>query len=87
MRIGYESIRALQRKALEIYDDPANEFVAGFIGELPMNLNQAIIAKHASELFFTFTGGPVKIAVPKRYYAVLKEGMTIKLGISYTYHS
>lgn len=66
---------------LEIYDDPVNEFVAGFIGEPPMNLNQSVIAKEGEDFFFTFPGSPVKIQVPKRYYAVLKDGMTIKFGI------
>lgn len=66
---------------LEIYDDPANEFVAGFIGEPPMNLNKVIIAKEQDELFFSFPGSEVKIAVPKKYSLILKEGMTVKLGL------
>lgn len=66
---------------LEIYDDPANEFVAGFIGEPPMNLNQSVIVKDCDHFYFTFPGSPVKIAVPQRYYPVLKDGMVIKLGI------
>lgn len=66
---------------LEIYDDPQNEFVAGFIGEPPMNLNQSVIAKDNNDFYFTFPGSPVRIAVPERYHFILKDGMTIKLGI------
>lgn len=65
----------------EIYDDPANEFVAGFIGEPPMNLNKVVISKNDGELFFNFPGSPVKIAVPKKYDSVLNDGMTVKMGI------
>lgn len=66
---------------LEIYDDPVNEFVAGFIGEPPMNLNLSVIAKEGNDFYFTFPGSQVKILVPKRYYPILQDGMTIKLGI------
>jgi multiple sugar transport system ATP-binding protein len=66
---------------LEIYDNPVNEFVAGFIGEPPMNLNKVFISKLKEELFFSFPGSEVIIAVPKKYYSVLGEGMEVKLGI------
>ena len=66
---------------LQIYDDPANEFVAGFIGEPPMNLNKVVIAKEEGDLYFSFPNSPVRIAVPKKYYSVLKESMQVKVGI------
>lgn len=66
---------------LEIYDDPANEFVAGFIGEPPMNLTEVHISKEKDDLFFNFPKSNVKIGVPDKYYSVLKEGMNVKLGI------
>jgi multiple sugar transport system ATP-binding protein len=66
---------------LEIYDDPDNEFVAGFIGEPPMNLNKVIISKDQDDMYFTFPGSPVKIAVPKKYHFILKDGLEVKLGI------
>ena len=66
---------------LEIYDDPANEFVAGFIGEPPMNLSTVEITRESEELFFNFPKTPVKINVPGKYRSALKEGMTVRLGI------
>jgi multiple sugar transport system ATP-binding protein len=66
---------------LEIYDDPANEFVAGFIGEPPMNLVNVIIEKSGVDFLFNIDDGHVKIPVPKKYYAVIKDGMRIRMGI------
>lgn len=66
---------------LEIYDNPVNEFVAGFIGEPPMNLNRVEVTNMHEGLFFVFPGSEVKIAVPKKYYSVLRDGMEVKLGI------
>ena len=66
---------------LEIYDDPENEFVAGFIGEPPMNLNRVVIAKDGDDLYFTFPGSNVKILTPNKYKAILNDGMEVKLGI------
>lgn len=66
---------------LEIYDDPINEFVAGFIGEPPMNLNKVVISAEKDDMYFTFPGSNVKIAVPKKYHYILKDGMTVTLGI------
>jgi len=66
---------------LEIYDDPANEFVAGFIGEPPMNLLTVDIRKKGSEFFFIFAGESISIPVPKRYYDVIADGMKVRLGV------
>lgn len=66
---------------LEVYDNPVNEFVAGFIGEPPMNLMTVDITKHDNELFFDFKESDVRIGVPKRYQSIVKEGMTVKLGV------
>ncbi|MBN2860966.1 MAG: ABC transporter ATP-binding protein [Sphaerochaetaceae bacterium] len=66
---------------LEIYDDPANEFVAGFIGEPPMNLLTVSIRKKVDEFFFVFAGESISIPVPKRYYRVVSDGMKVRLGV------
>jgi multiple sugar transport system ATP-binding protein len=66
---------------LEIYDNPANEFVAGFIGEPPMNLLTVDIKKKGNEFFFIFAGDAISIPVPKRYHDVVYEGMTVRLGV------
>lgn len=66
---------------LEVYDNPVNEFVAGFIGEPPMNLATVEITKESGDLFFSFPKSGVKISVPLKYHTVLKEGMVVRLGI------
>jgi multiple sugar transport system ATP-binding protein len=66
---------------LEVYNSPVNEFVAGFIGEPPMNIMTVVISKTESEFFFDFPGSDVRIAVPKRYYPVVRDGMTVRLGV------
>lgn len=66
---------------LEVYDDPANEFVAGFIGEPPMNLIKAQIIKKENRFMFTFDGSLLQVEVPKRYNSVVKDGMEVTLGV------
>ena len=66
---------------LEIYDDPVNEFVAGFIGEPPMNIVNVIIEKSGDDLFFCISDSTVKIPVPPKYKSVIQDGMKLRLGI------
>ena len=66
---------------LEIYDNPANEFVAGFIGEPPMNLMKANIIKNGNGFWFGFADSPIRIKVPMRYNQVLHDGMEVTLGV------
>jgi len=66
---------------LEVYDDPANEFVAGFIGEPPMNLIQSEIVKREGRFMFTFAGSELQVEVPGRYNPVVKDGMKVTLGV------
>lgn len=66
---------------LEIYDDPANEFVAGFIGEPPMNLLTVKIQRVGSDFFFVFVSDQLKIPVPARYYPAVHDGMSVRLGV------
>ena len=65
----------------EIYDDPANEFVAGFIGEPPMNLVKVGIRKKENLFLFSFPGSDLTIPVPDRYSSVVSDGMNVRLGI------
>jgi multiple sugar transport system ATP-binding protein len=73
----------LQQKGtpLEVYDDPVNDFVAGFIGEPPMNLLRSLIAKTQEGFFFTFTGSDLRVKVPERYNGVVSDGMKLTLGV------
>ena len=66
---------------LEVYDDPANEFVAGFIGEPPMNLMPSVIEKQGDKYMFTFEGSELQVEVPKRYNKVVKDKMKVTLGV------
>lgn len=66
---------------LEVYDNPANEFVAGFIGEPPMNLLPSIIHWIDNRFMFTFEGSELQVPVPERYSEVVKDNMKVTLGV------
>ena len=66
---------------LEVYDDPANEFVAGFIGEPPMNLLPVTIIKKDGQFMFTFEGSSLEVEVPKKYNKLVHDGMKVTLGV------
>lgn len=65
----------------EVYDDPANEFVASFIGEPPMNILETTIIKKEDHFLFTFENSVLQIEVPERYYDVISDGMKVKMGV------
>lgn len=56
---------------LEIYDRPANQFVASFIGSPPMNFINCSIVEHEEHLFLTADGLHVKL--PAKSKAALSE--------------
>ncbi|MDA3955083.1 ABC transporter ATP-binding protein [Oceanispirochaeta sp.] len=66
---------------LDIYDNPSNEFVAGFIGEPPMNLLSVTIKKAEIGFLFVFHESPLSIPVPSRYNDVVHDGMKVRLGV------
>ena len=66
---------------LEVYDDPANEFVAGFIGEPPMNLLPVTIIKKDGQFMFKFEGSSLEVEVPKKYNKLVHDGMKVTLGV------
>ncbi|MDR2468389.1 MAG: ABC transporter ATP-binding protein [Spirochaetaceae bacterium] len=66
---------------LEVYDSPVNEFVAGFIGEPPMNLLKSIIAKTQDGFYFTFKDSDLRVKVAEEYYSVISDSMRITLGV------
>lgn len=55
----------------ELYDNPVNKFVAGFIGTPPMNFFEGIIKENGGDLIFD--GGSFQIAIPEVWKIVLKE--------------
>ncbi|MDR0635928.1 MAG: ABC transporter ATP-binding protein [Treponema sp.] len=66
---------------LEVYDSPANEFVAGFIGEPPMNLLRSVIVKRDGGFFFSFEGSDLLVKVPERSLPLVSDGQNITLGV------
>ncbi|GHS99580.1 sugar ABC transporter ATP-binding protein [Synergistales bacterium] len=66
---------------IEVYDNPANEFVAGFIGEPPMNLLSSVISRADGAFLFTFPESELRVEVPKRYYDALSDGQRVTLGV------
>ena len=66
---------------LEVYDHPVNEFVAGFIGEPPMNLLRSTIAKTQEGFFFTFADSDLQVKVPVLYNDKVSDGMKLTLGV------
>jgi multiple sugar transport system ATP-binding protein len=66
---------------LEVYDDPINEFVAGFIGEPPMNLMASKIIKTQDGFYFTFKDSDLRVKVPEHYNAAIADNMAVTLGV------
>ncbi len=66
---------------LEVYDNPANEFVAGFIGEPPMNLLRSTIVTAGRGFLFTFADSDLRVEVPERYDSLIHDGMEVTLGV------
>lgn len=65
----------------EVYDDPVNEFVAGFIGEPPMNILTVEVQKREDGFFFKILDADILIPVPERYDSVVFDGMAVRLGV------
>jgi len=69
---------------LEIYDHPANQFVAGFIGSPPMNFINCALVEREGHLFLTGDNLHVKLPAEKRAAlskSVRSGGLPIVLGI------
>ena len=65
----------------EVYDDPVNVFVAGFIGEPPMNLMESTIRKVDGGFVFSFAESELHIRVPETYNDIVRDGMRVTLGV------
>jgi len=77
MRDGYiEQVGA----PLDIFENPVNTFVAGFIGSPPMNLVPARLEAAAAGLVMIFEGG-LRVPVPTRRDAKLQAGMDVIMGL------
>ncbi len=65
---------------LDVYDNPVNVFVAGFIGEPPMNLMKVDIVGEGKDRYFLFSKG-IKVMVPSKYREVVMPGDEVILGV------
>jgi len=63
---------------LELYDDPANQFVAGFIGSPAMNFLAGRMARNGAG-FAVAVGGGVHLPIPVR--AGIPEGREVVVGV------
>jgi lactose/L-arabinose transport system ATP-binding protein len=66
---------------LDLYDDPANRFVAGFVGSPKMNfLDATIIGSGAQSVTLSLDSDPaVRLSLPTK--ARLNDGARVSLGI------
>jgi multiple sugar transport system ATP-binding protein len=69
-------------KPLDIYYHPRNDFVAGFIGEPPMNFLSCRIVSEGGEL--VITSGPFRMAIEERLrkqILAVPDARSLKLGV------
>ncbi|MGA9663011.1 MAG: TOBE domain-containing protein, partial [Pseudomonas alloputida] len=65
----------------QIYNDPANQFVASFIGSPPMNFIPVRLARHDGRLLAMLDSGQARCELPLGLAADELEGREIILGI------
>ncbi|MFZ7126628.1 MAG: ABC transporter ATP-binding protein [Desulfobacterales bacterium] len=65
---------------LEIFQEPVNTFVAGFIGSPPMNLLPARVAASPDGLILNFDGG-LTVPIPPRGDARVHDNMDVVMGL------
>ncbi|MGM0874513.1 MAG: ABC transporter ATP-binding protein [Bacillota bacterium] len=66
---------------LEVFNHPVNEFVAGFIGEPPMNIFTVVTVYDDGKPYFKTENSVIKFEVPDKYLPYVKEGEKYKFGI------
>ena len=66
-----------------LYDYPANIFVAGFIGTPQMNFINGTLSKKGEDVYFNFEGNSIKLPAEKANNPALKDyiGQEVVLGI------
>ena len=65
---------------LELFSNPVNTFVAGFIGTPPMNLVPGKIEKSDQKTWVTFEDG-LKIPVPEKENTSIEDGREVVFGL------
>lgn len=66
--------------AREIYDDPANVFVAGFIGEPPMNLLSVTVKKQGESGYFVLDD-QTRIKIPNEILEIVEDNVRYTMGV------
>jgi multiple sugar transport system ATP-binding protein len=66
---------------MELYDHPANQFVAGFIGSPPMNFFEGIVEQSPKGLFFNEGNFSVRIVDAQASKMSPFAGKTVVFGI------
>ena len=67
-------------RPIDLFERPANTFVAGFIGSPPMNLVPAKIRRVDSGLHLEFNE-KLRVPIPEKPDAGIREGMDVIMGI------
>jgi multiple sugar transport system ATP-binding protein len=67
-------------RPLEIFEKPANTFVAGFIGSPPMNMVPAHIIREGEKTFVQ-AGSDLRLPVPPHDGAVLPPDLPVVMGL------
>jgi multiple sugar transport system ATP-binding protein len=65
---------------IDVFREPVNTFVAGFIGTPPMNLVSARIVAASGKLHLTFNND-LQIPIPDRPEAKIRDGMAVIMGL------
>jgi multiple sugar transport system ATP-binding protein len=65
---------------IELFQNPVNTFVAGFIGSPPMNQIEGTIIKNGDQLDIIFPDG-FKLPIPDKPGAKISEGQKIVMGL------
>jgi multiple sugar transport system ATP-binding protein len=65
---------------IELFQNPVNTFVAGFIGSPPMNQIDGTITKNGEKLYISFPDG-FKLPIPDKPDAEISEGQKIVMGL------
>ena len=65
---------------IELFQNPVNTFVAGFIGNPPMNLIDGTITQKGEKLSISFADG-FRLPIPDKPGAKLSEGQKIVMGL------
>jgi multiple sugar transport system ATP-binding protein len=66
---------------LKLYNEPANLFVAGFLGSPGMNIVRGNLSRSAEKVFFKESGGGIEWEFPGNLATELPEGGEILIGI------